>query len=74
MHETVVPKYVYPLCHCASFYASLVSFHLQIAYRKVRNLQKVLMSLYVLWHAMSAVCIVNQIINEPAIAYAMVNS
>ena len=30
---------VYPLCHGVFFYLLLVSFHLQIAYRKVRNLQ-----------------------------------
>ena len=30
---------IYPQCHDASFYPLLVSFHLQITYRKVRNLQ-----------------------------------
>ena len=33
-------------CAIASFYPSLVSFCLQIAYRKVRNLQKVLRRLH----------------------------
>ena len=37
--QTVVPKNVYPLCHDASSSPLLVSFHLQIAYRKVRNLR-----------------------------------
>ena len=35
--ETIVPKNVDLLHHDASFYPLLVSFHLQIAYRKVRN-------------------------------------
>ena len=43
--ETVVPKNVYPLRHGASFHPLLVSFHLQIAHRKVRKFQKVLISL-----------------------------
>ena len=30
---------IYPLYHCVSFYPSLLTFHLKIAYRKVRNLQ-----------------------------------
>ena len=38
-HITVVPKNFYPLCHGASFYPLLLSFHLQIAYRKGINLQ-----------------------------------
>ena len=37
MYEIVVPKNVYPLRHGGSFYPLLVSFCLQIAYRKVRN-------------------------------------
>ena len=37
IYETVVPKNVYPLGHGVSFYPSLLSFRLQIAYRKVRN-------------------------------------
>ena len=38
--KTVVPKKaVYPQRHDASFYPLLVSFRLQIAYRKVRNLR-----------------------------------
>ena len=32
-----VPKNTYPLCHGASFYLLLVSFHHQIVYRKVRK-------------------------------------
>ena len=32
-------KNVYPLCHDVSFYPLLLSFRLQIAYRKVRNLR-----------------------------------
>ena len=39
IYETVVPKNVYPLHHGASFYPLLVSFCLQIACRKVRNLR-----------------------------------
>ena len=39
MYETVVPKNVYPLQHGAFVYPLLLSFHLQVAYRKVRNLQ-----------------------------------
>ena len=38
-------KNAYPLHHDASFYHLLVSFHLQIIYRKVKNLQKVLINL-----------------------------
>ena len=45
IYETVVLKNVYPLRHGASFYPSLVSFRLQITHIKVRNLQKVLISL-----------------------------
>ena len=37
--KIVVPRNVYPLHHGISFYPLLVSFHLQIAYRKVRNLR-----------------------------------
>ena len=37
--KTVVLKHIYSLCHGASFYPLLLSFCLQIAYRKVRNLQ-----------------------------------
>ena len=37
-NETVVLKNIYPLRHGASFYLLLVSFRLQIVYRKVRNL------------------------------------
>ena len=33
------PKNVYPLRSGASFYPLLISFRLQITYRKVRNLQ-----------------------------------
>ena len=39
IYETVVPKNVYPLHHGASFYPLLVSFRLQIAYRKEINSQ-----------------------------------
>ena len=39
IYKTVVMKNIYPLCHGASFYPLLLSFHLQIAHRKVRNLQ-----------------------------------
>ena len=39
MYETVVPKKIYPQRNDASFYPLLVSFCLQIAYIKVRNLQ-----------------------------------
>ena len=35
----LVPKKVYRLYHGAFFYPLLGSFHLQIAYRKVKNLQ-----------------------------------
>ena len=35
--ETIVPKNVYLLRRGASFYPLLVSFRLQIAYRKARN-------------------------------------
>ena len=38
-YKTAVPKDVYPLHHGASFYPLLVSFRLQITYRKVRNSQ-----------------------------------
>ena len=44
-NETVVPMNIYPLRHGATFYPLLVSFCLQITHRKVRNLQKVLISL-----------------------------
>ena len=37
IYKTVVPKNVYPLRHGASFYPLLISFRLQIVYRKVRN-------------------------------------
>ena len=35
----VVLKNIYPLHHATSFYPLSVGFHLQIAYRKVRNMQ-----------------------------------
>ena len=38
-YETVVSKNVYLLHHGTTFYPLLVSFHLQVNYRKVRNLQ-----------------------------------
>ena len=57
----------------------LLSFHLQMAYRKVRNLQigvdmlvrKVLINL--LHRAKSATCIIS-IIKVPAVAYAIISS
>ena len=39
IYKTVVLKKVYPQRHDASFYPLLVSFCLQIAYEKVRNLR-----------------------------------
>ena len=39
LKKTVVLKNVFPQCHGASLYPLLGSFHLQIAYGKVRNLQ-----------------------------------
>ena len=39
LHENVVPKHVYPLHHDAFCCPLLVSFHLQITYRKVKNPQ-----------------------------------
>ena len=39
MYEIVVLKNVYLLYHGASFHHLLVSFHLQIAYKIVKNLQ-----------------------------------
>ena len=78
MYETVVLKNVYPLLYGVSFTGSLlVSFCLQIAYNKMRNLQigldklvgKVLINL--LRHTKS-VAWVSIIINVPAVAYAIV--
>ena len=43
--KLLIPKNAYPLRHGASFYPLLVSFCFHIAYRKVRNLQKLLISL-----------------------------
>ena len=40
----LVPKNVYSLRHGTSFHPLLVSFHLQITHKKVRNLQKVLIN------------------------------
>ena len=65
---------IYPLCQGASFYL-LLTFHLQIIYRKVRNLQndvdklvgKVVLKL--LHHAKSAACIISIIIDVPAVAH-----
>ena len=45
--KTVTLMNVYPLCHGVSFYPLLLSFHLQITYRKVRNLQIGVDKLYV---------------------------
>ena len=64
---------VYPLYHAVSFYTLLLSFHLQIAYRKVRNLQICVdklvgkASINLLSHTKSAAGI---IIDAPAVAYA----
>ena len=63
----------------------LVSFHLQIAYRKVRNLQisvnklvqKVSIIFYItqslLHHENSSTCVISIIIDVPTVAYAMVS-
>ena len=67
---------VYPLCHGVSFYPLSLSFHLQITYRKVRNLQigvdkligKVsINSLHHVKFIKSAACVISIIINVPAI-------
>ena len=56
---------VYPLHHGASFILLLVSFHHQITYRKVRNLQigvnKLVgkVSINLLHHAQSATCVIS---------------
>ena len=39
IYETVVPMNIYPLHHGVSFYPLLLSFHLPITHRKVRNLR-----------------------------------
>ena len=39
IYKAVVLMNVYPLHHSVSFYPSLLTFHLQITYRKIRNLQ-----------------------------------
>ena len=64
---------VYPVRHGVSFYPSLFTFRLQIAYRKVRNLLigvknyvgKVLIDL--LRHAKQVACTISIIIDAPAV-------
>ena len=72
---TFVAMNINPLHHGVSLHPLLLSFHLQIAYRKLRNLQigvdklvgKVLINL--LHHTKSAPCIISIIlINVPAVA------
>ena len=67
--------------HCAvviPFYPLLVSFRLQIAYRKVGNLQisdnKLVekVSINLLYLVKSVICIIRIIIDVPAIAYTVV--
>ena len=78
IHKTDVPKNTYPLRQGASFCPILVSFHIQITYRKVRNLQigvnklvgKVPIKLLRL--SKSAICIISIIFDAPAIAYTVV--
>ena len=68
----LVLKNVYPVRHGASFYFLLVNFHLQIAYRKARNLQigvnklvgKVLINL--LRHTKLVACVISIIIHVPS--------
>ena len=61
-------------------FSLLISFHLQIAYRKVRNLQKSVNKfvgkalINLLSHAKLAICVISIIIDAPAIAYTMVSS
>ena len=74
IYKPVVLKDMYPLYHGASFYPLLVSFHLQITYRKVRNLQigvdklvgKVAINL--LHHTKSATYLFSIIIDAPVVA------
>ena len=76
--RTVVPKNVYSLRHSASFYPFLVSFRLQIAYRKVRISQigvnklvgRVLINLLrAKFIVSSCLCIISIIIiNVPAVS------
>ena len=71
LRSYVVLKIIYPLwCFL------LLSFHLQITYRQMRNLQigvdKLIekVSINLLHHAKSAACIISIIIiNVPAVAY-----
>ena len=83
IYKTVVPKNVYPQRHDASFYPLLVSFHLQIASRKVRNLRigvnKLVrkVSINLLRHvkfimSQSATSVISIIIAVPAIAIEVV--
>ena len=66
---------IYSLYHGVSFYPSLLSFHLQTAYRKVRNLQigvnklvgKVLINL--LHHTKLVACIIMDAPTVVAVAY-----
>ena len=39
IYETLVPMSIYPLHHGVFYYPLLLTFHLQIAFRKVRNFQ-----------------------------------
>ena len=61
--------------HGASFYPLLVSFGLQITYRKVRNLQIGIdkfvgkVSINLLHHTKSAAYIISIIINTPVATY-----
>ena len=65
--------YVYALHHGSFSYPLLVSFHFQIAYKNVRNMQvgvdklvgKVLINL--LHHAKSVTCVISTIIDAAAV-------
>ena len=69
IYGTVVLKNIYPLHHGVSFYPLLLSFHLQIAYIKVRNLQigvdKLVWmdSINLFWHAKSATYVISIIMD-----------
>ena len=76
-YKTVVLMNVYLQQNGVSFYPLLVSFCLQITYRKVRNLQididklvgRLLIKL-ILHLAKLAACIISIIIDAPAVTYA----
>ena len=69
---------IYPLCHGVSFYPLLLSFRLQIAYRKMSNqisVDKLVEKASInLLHHEKSTCIISIIIDAPTVLTSIVSS